>query len=139
MKPAFPSTDLYCITSRELSLGRDNIAVVREFMEAGIKIVQYREKERKMGVMLEECLAIRRLTREAGALFIVNDHVDLALLSDADGVHVGQEDLPPAAARALLGPEKIVGLSTHSPEQARAAVAAGVDYLGVGTICPTST
>lgn len=139
MKRLWPRTDLYAITDHFLSLGRDNVSVVRELLEADIKIIQYREKERKMGVILEECLAIRRLTSEYGATFIVNDHVDIALLVNADGVHVGQEDIPAQEVRRLLGPEKIIGLSTHSPEQARAAVKAGVDYIGVGPIYATKT
>ena len=80
------------------------------------------------------------MTRQAGATFIVNDHVDLALLTEADGVHIGQEDLPPAAVRKLLGPGKIIGLSTHGPGQARAAQTSGlVDYIGVGPIFATKT
>lgn len=135
----FPETDLYCLTDYALSLGRGNLEVARFLLDAGVKVIQYREKERKMGIMLEECLALRALTREAGACFIVNDHVDLALLADADGVHLGQEDLPPQAARSLLGPNKIIGVSTHAPAQARAAVEAGADYIGVGPIFATST
>lgn len=139
MKQLWPQTDLYAITDHALSLGRDNITVVRELLEAGIKIIQYREKERKMGIMLEECRAIRRLTREYGATFIVNDHVDIALLVDADGVHVGQDGLPVPEVRRLLGPDKIIGLSTHAPEQAQAAVRSGADYIGVGPIYATKT
>ena len=89
--------------------------------------------------MLEECRLLRRLTQEAGATFIVNDHIDIAMLVDADGVHVGQDDLPVPEVRRLLGPDKIIGLSTHSPEQARAAVLAGADYIGVGPIFATQT
>jgi len=89
--------------------------------------------------MLEECRDIRRLTREAGVLFIVNDYCDIARLVDADGVHVGQDDLPVAAVRELIGPGKIIGLSTHSPEQAAEAVSAGADYIGVGPIFATAT
>ena len=139
MKRVWPQADLYAITDHALSLGRDNVSVVRELLEEGIKIIQYREKERKMGVMLEECMIIRRLTKEYGATFIVNDHVDIALLVDADGMHVGQDDLPVREVRGLLGPDKIIGLSTHSPEQARAAVGAGADYIGVGPLYATKT
>lgn len=139
MKRVWPDTDLYAITDHNLSLGRDNVTVVRELLEAGIKLIQYREKERKMGVMLDECRAIRRLTLEYGATFIVNDHVDIAMMVDADGVHVGQDDLAIPEVRGLIGLEKIVGLSTHSPEQARAACAIGVDYIGVGPIYATKT
>lgn len=139
MKRQYPETDIYGITDFELSLGRSNVEVTRLMLEAGVKIIQYREKERKMGVMYEECLAIRELTRLAGACFIVNDHVSLALLADADGVHVGQEDLPIAQVRALVGPNRIIGLSTHSPEQARKALADGADYIGVGPVYATQT
>ena len=79
------------------------------------------------------------MTRQAGAAFIVNDDIDLALLVDADGVHVGQEDLPVAAVRSLVGPDRAIGLSTHSPDQARGAVEAGADYIGVGPIFATQT
>lgn len=139
MKRIWQNTELYGITDHGLSLGRDNVTVVRELLEAGIKLIQYREKERKMGVMLDECRAIRRLTLEYGATFIVNDHVDIAMMVDADGVHVGQDDLGIPEVRGLIGLDKIIGLSTHSPEQARAAVATGVDYIGVGPIYATKT
>ncbi|MCL1915270.1 MAG: thiamine phosphate synthase [Desulfovibrionaceae bacterium] len=139
MKRIFPRVDLYGITDQPLSLGRSNVRVVEELLGAGVRVIQYREKERKTGVMLEECMAIRILTREAGACFLVNDHVDIALLVDADGVHVGQEDLPVSAVRELIGPDRIIGLSTHAPEQARAAVEAGADYIGVGPVFATRT
>jgi thiamine-phosphate pyrophosphorylase len=92
-----------------------------------------------MGIKYEECLQLRAMTREAGAAFIVNDDIDLALLTGADGVHVGQEDLPVEAVRALVGEGMAVGLSTHSPAQARAAVSLGADYIGVGPIFATRT
>ena len=132
-------TSLYALTDDALSLGRPVLDVARALLDSGIKILQYREKDTKAGKMLEECLALRRLTREAGACFIVNDHVDIAMLCEADGVHVGQDDLPVQAVRQLVGPDMIIGLSTHSPEQARAAVAAGADYIGVGPIYATQT
>ena len=131
-----PETDLYALTDDELSLGRPTVEVAKALLDSGIKILQYREKEKKAGQMLKECLELRRLTREAGACFIVNDHVDIAVLCEADGVHVGQEDLPVEAVRRLVGPDMIIGLSTHTPDQARAAVASGADYIGVGPIYP---
>lgn len=131
---------IYAILSEEHSRGRSNLDVCRAILDAGVRVVQYREKEKKAGEMYAECLALRDMTREAGATFIVNDHVDLALLVDADGVHVGQEDLPPAAVRKLIGPERVIGLSTHGPGQARAAQTSGVvDYIGVGPIFATKT
>lgn len=130
---------LYGLTAEKFSLGRNNVDVVRAMLDAGVRLVQYREKTKKMGAKYEECQVLRAMTREAGAAFIVNDDIDLALLVGADGVHVGQEDLPVAAVRALVGDGTAIGLSTHSPEQARAAVAAGVDYIGVGPVFATQT
>ena len=121
-----PETDLYALTDDELSLGRPAVEVAKALLDSGIKILQYREKEKKAGQMLKECLELRRLTREAGACFIVNDHVDIAVL-------------PVEAVRRLVGPDMIIGLSTHTPDQARAAVASGADYIGVGPIYPTQT
>ncbi|MBW2366267.1 MAG: thiamine phosphate synthase [Deltaproteobacteria bacterium] len=131
---------LYGITAEKFSRGRSNIDVVREMIRGGVKIVQYREKhsEKSIASMYEECLEIRRITRENGVLFIINDFVDLALLADADGVHVGQDDLPVEAVRRLVG-DKIIGLSTHSPQQATKALASGADYIGVGPIFETHT
>jgi len=133
------NTDIYGITAEEYSLGRSNIEVVARMIEAGIKIIQYREKEKSDRHMYEECLKIREMTRDAGVTFIVNDHVDLALLVKADGLHLGQDDLPPAAVRKLVGGKMFIGLSTHSPAQAEAAVKLGVDYIGVGPIFATNT
>lgn len=130
---------LYGLTAEKFSLGRTNADVVRAMLDAGIRIIQYREKAKKMGLKFEECLQLRAMTREAGAAFIVNDDIDLALLVGADGVHVGQEDLPVEAVRSLVGEDMAIGLSTHSPEQARAAVAQGADYIGVGPIFATQT
>lgn len=132
---------LYGITAEKFSGGRSNIQVVEKMIEGGIKIIQYREKRpaKSYRTILEECRQIRALTRAAGVIFIVNDYVDIALLVDADGVHVGQDDLPVSEVKRLLGPEKIVGLSTHSPSQAQDAARAGADYIGVGPVFATQT
>jgi thiamine-phosphate pyrophosphorylase len=132
-------TELYALTDSRLSLGRSVGDVVDALLRAGIRIIQYREKHRKAGIMLQECQILRRMTLEAGACFIVNDHADIALLCQADGVHVGQEDIPVPALRALLGPDAIIGLSTHSPDEAIAAASAGADYIGVGPLFATLT
>ena len=132
-------TDIYAITDAGLSLGRPLEEVVSALMGGGVRILQYREKKLKSGAMLEECRLLRRLTKEAGACFIVNDHVDIAMLVQADGVHVGQEDLPVPDVRSLVGPEMIIGLSTHLPEQALEARSLGADYIGVGPIFATNT
>jgi thiamine-phosphate pyrophosphorylase len=132
---------LYGITAEKFSFGRTNLEVVEQMIKGGIKIMQYREKRpaKSYRAILEECRRIRELTRAAGVTFIVNDYVDVALLAEADGVHVGQDDLPVGDVRKLLGRDKIVGLSTHSPKQAEDAVRAGADYIGVGPIFATRT
>jgi len=132
---------LYGITAEKFSDGRSNIQVVEQMIKGGMKIIQYREKRpsKSYSTILEECRQIRALTRAAGITFIVNDFVDVALLVDADGVHVGQDDLPVGEVRKLLGSDKIIGLSTHSREQAEDAVIAGADYIGVGPIFATKT
>ncbi len=132
-------TGIYALTDSNLSLGRPVHEVAAALLAAGVKILQYREKKKKAGDMLRECQLLRAMTREAGACFIVNDHIDIAQLVDADGVHVGQEDVPVTEVRRLVGAQKIIGLSTHSPEQALAAVAQGADYIGVGPIFATQT
>lgn len=134
-----PETDICAITDSRLSHGRSIQEVVTELLAAGVRIIQYREKKKKAGEMLQECQIIRQLTKEAGACFIVNDHIDIAQLVEADGVHIGQEDLPVHEVRRLVGEDCLIGLSTHSPEQAQAAIAAGADYIGVGPIFPTQT
>jgi thiamine-phosphate pyrophosphorylase len=106
-------------------------------LEAGVDVFQLRDKQLADDELLELGLAVRRCCDEHGALFIVNDRPDLAVAVGADGVHVGQDDMPVEAARAIVGGERIVGLSTHSPEQI--AGARGVDYIGVGPVNETPT
>lgn len=132
-------TDLYGLTAEKFSLGRSNFAVVKEMLEAGIRIIQYREKEKKDLAKYEECLTLRKLTAEYGATFIIDDDVEIAKLVKADGIHIGQEDLPIELVRDSVGDNMIIGLSTHSPEQARDAVKRGADYIGVGPIFATQT
>jgi len=134
----FLPNDLYCITAEDFSLGRSNIEVVKQWIDAGIKVVQYREKEKSMKLKYQECKIIRRLTKEAGIFFIINDDIDLAMMVQADGVHIGQDDFPLEAVRELVG-DMVIGISTHSPQQAQEAVASGADYIGVGPIFKTST
>lgn len=136
----FLTTDLYGLTDEPHALGRSNPETAALLIDAGVKIIQYREKDRTLREQVEECREIRRMTRQADVTFIVNDHVDLALAVAADGVHVGQDDLPPAIVRKLAGDRLIIGLSTHSPQQAVAAEQSGaVDYIGVGPLFPTQT
>lgn len=140
IKPVLPA-GIYGITAEKFSRGRSNIEVAQAMIAGGIKIIQYREKrpDKSHRQMLAECRRIRELTRDAGVLFIVNDYVDIALLTEADGVHVGQDDLPVADVRRLIGAHKLVGSSTHSLVQAREAWMHGADYIGVGPVFSTRT
>jgi thiamine-phosphate pyrophosphorylase len=110
--------------------------LLAEALAGGVDVVQLREKDADDDEIVRAGRVFRRLTREAGALFVLNDRPDLAMRCDADGVHVGQDDMPVAEVRQLA-PELLVGLSTHSPEQIHAA--AGVDYIGVGPVYATPT
>jgi thiamine-phosphate pyrophosphorylase len=110
---------------------------VAEAVRGGVDIVQLRERTLDDGALLEAALRMRAETHAAGALFLVNDRPDVALLAGADGVHVGQDDLPPAAVRELVGLDLLVGLSTHAPAEIDAA--ADVDYIGVGPVHATPT
>ncbi|MDP4180398.1 MAG: thiamine phosphate synthase [Bacillota bacterium] len=133
------NTDIYCLTAEEYSLGRDNIEVVSRMLEAGIKLVQYREKDKTMLEKYRQCIKLRELTAAYGATFIVNDHIELARSVMADGVHLGQDDLPLETARHLVGNSMIIGVSTHSPDQAAKAIEGGADYIGVGPVFKTFT
>lgn len=130
---------LYCITAQNLSKGRNNIEVVKDMIEGGAKIIQYREKYREIRQRYEECAIIRDMTAKAGVTFIINDNIDIAMLLKPDGVHIGQDDLPIKEVRKLVGEDMIIGLSTHSPEQAKQALKDGADYIGTGPIYKTFT
>jgi thiamine-phosphate pyrophosphorylase len=112
---------------------------LREAAGYGVRLFQYRDKQATMKEAYPRALALRQAATEAGALLIVNDRCDLALAVAADGVHLGQEDLPIAYARRLLGPGKIIGLSTHTASQVREAINGDPDYIAFGPIFRTST
>lgn len=130
---------LYGITDERFSNGRDAIFQVRQMCDAGVKIIQYREKYRAHKERFAIAKEIRKITADSGTLFIVNDHIDIALLADADGVHIGQDDLDVNEARKLLSPKMILGLSTHNKEQYMSAQKSGANYIGVGPIFKTAT
>jgi len=130
---------LYVLVTPGMTNGRDPVDVARQAIAGGADVIQLREKELPDGRYLELAGRMRSVCRELGALFVVNDRADVAQLVDADGVHVGQDDLPAAEARRLLGPGKIVGVSTHSPAQAERAILAGASYVGVGPVNATPT
>jgi thiamine-phosphate pyrophosphorylase len=130
---------LYAILDTSFCKGRSPIAILSELLKGGAKVVQIRAKELPSGEFFSLAKAARQLTRDAGALFIVNDRADIALASAADGVHLGQDDLPLAAARKILGRDKIIGISTHDLAQAREAEAGGAHYIGFGPIFGSTT
>jgi thiamine-phosphate pyrophosphorylase len=112
---------------------------IEEAALGGVDIVQMREKEKSDKELLERAKFLRKCTRDAGVLFIINDRPDIARLVEADGVHLGQDDLPVAAARRIVGPDQLIGVSTHNLEQVRQAILDGADYLGVGPTFPSTT
>lgn len=130
---------VYAITDSETSLGKNIIDYSTELLLGGAKILQYREKNKRKGEILKEALELKKLTTKFNALFIINDYIDIALLVDADGVHLGQKDLPLKEARKLLGENKIIGISANTFEEAKEAQLNGADYIGVGPIFSTQT
>jgi thiamine-phosphate pyrophosphorylase len=114
--------------------GHEPVALARILIGAGARVLQLRLKDAGSREFLDVARAIAALTRESGAILIINDRVDIAMLAGADGVHLGQEDLPLAAARGLIGADRIIGVSTHTLDQARAGEADGADYIGFGAI-----
>jgi len=115
------------------------IEMVHIAMKAGIKWIQLRDKHRHRGCLYRNALHLRNITREYGAVLVVNDYVDIAAAVDADGVHLGQDDLPVREARKILGPDRIIGISTHNKDEAIKAEEDGADYIGFGPIFDTST
>jgi len=130
---------IYAIVDPTAGKGRDPLGLAATVLAAGVSVLQLRAKTMPAGEMLALARAMARLCREQGAAFIVNDRADVALAAGADGVHLGQDDLPTAVARGLAPPEFIIGVSTHSPEEATAAQRAGADYVAFGAMYPTAT
>ena len=125
---------LYIILDPSVCPARPLVEVLTVAAEAGATLFQYRNKTASMKEAYGEALALRQAAAKAGVLFIVNDRCDLALAVDADGVHLGQGDLPLDLARKVMGSEKLIGISTHNPDQVREATAGQPDYLGFGPI-----
>jgi len=133
------TTPLYVILDRGAAGDRNLASLLEAVLEGGCRVVQLREKTMPLGDLYPVARALRKRCREAGCLFIVNDRVDLALAVEADGVHVGQDDLPAREARRLLSPGMILGVSTHDENQARLARDDGADYVAVGSMFPTGS
>jgi thiamine-phosphate pyrophosphorylase len=135
---AMGGTRLYPVTDRPLSL-LSHAEQVAQLSEGGATLIQLREKVLSTLDFYHQAEAALQVARERGVKIIINDRVDIVLALKADGVHLGQDDLPPAAARRILGPDVIIGFSTHTPEQALLAAKMPVDYVAIGPIFPTST
>jgi thiamine-phosphate pyrophosphorylase len=130
---------LCLVTDRRLAGGRPLRDIVAAAVRGGATMVQLREKEATTRAFLEEARALKAMLQPLGVAFVVNDRLDIALAIDADGLHVGQDDMPVAEARRLLGPDRIIGLSITEPAQALRADAAAADYLGVGPVYAQQT
>jgi thiamine-phosphate pyrophosphorylase len=137
-KELFQQVDIYPVTCERFSAGRSNLEVLEGVIQGGARIIQLREKEYHAKDLYHLALKFREITTAAGILLIINDHVDIALAVEADGVHLGQLDLPLKVARRLA-PALLFGVSTHSLEQALKAQKDGADYINVGPIFPTET
>jgi len=128
----------YFITDSKLSrAGNEND--VRSAVSCGVKVVQYRNKNAETRLMYEEAVRLREICRDSGCIFLINDRIDIALAAEADGVHLGQSDLPCLAARKLMGDDKIIGVTVHNLAEALQAEIIGADYLGVSPIFQTAT
>jgi thiamine-phosphate pyrophosphorylase len=130
---------LYAITGEEFHKGRDLVQVMEEAIIGGVDIIQLRDKNSSKKEVLEKAKLLKGLAEKYNIPLIINDHIDVALAVDADGIHIGQDDLPLLEARKILGENKIIGISTHKIEEAREAEVNGADYIGVGPIFPTKS
>jgi thiamine-phosphate pyrophosphorylase len=137
-KAAFMQVDIYPVTCERLSAGRSNLQVLEAVIQGGAKIIQLREKDYPKRDLYNLALKFRKITARAGVLLMINDHVDISVAVEADGVHLGQEDLPVQVARKLA-PELLIGASSHSLEQALQAEKKGADYINIGPIFSTTT
>ena len=139
MKISADKLRLYAVTDSAWLNGRSLAEVVREAIEGGATVVQYREKNKGYEDMLKEAREVCAVCREYGVPFIMNDSVEIAIAVDADGVHLGLDDGDLKAARELLGEGKIIGASTHNVQEALSAQAQGADYLGCGAVFGSTT
>lgn len=139
MKCGKKELQLYAITDRHWLNGRSLYDVVKESLDGGVTFLQLREKQLDEDHFLEEAKKLQGLCSEYNVPFIINDNVEIALAINADGVHIGQSDMEMKEAREKLGPDKIIGVSAHTKEEALLAQAQGADYLGVGAVFPTSS
>ena len=130
---------LYLVTDRNQPAAGTFEKVVEEALKGGVTLVQLREKEGDTGLLYERAVKLKKITDAFHVPLIIDDRIDIMLASGADGVHVGQSDMPAAMARKLIGPDKILGVSAGTLEEAVQAEKDGADYLGVGAMFPTAT
>lgn len=130
---------LYLVTDRGLLAGKELTATVEQAIRGGVTLVQLREKQASTRDFYQQAVRVKKITAKYGVPLIINDRADIVLAVDADGLHIGQDDLPLALARRLLGPRKLIGVSASTLDEARAAAAGGADYLGVGAVFATGT
>lgn len=130
---------IYLLTDDACLMGRPLLECVEQALRAGVTLLQYRSKYKDGGAMYQEALALKELCDRYDVPLIINDRVDVALAVGAAGVHVGQDDLPCSVVRQLVGPDFVIGVSAHNPEEARKAAADGADYLGCGAVFGTGT
>lgn len=136
---AQPDYSIYLVTDDGCLQGRALIDCVREALEGGVTLVQYRAKTASSAEMYNEALQLKALCDSFNVPLIINDRLDIAMAVGAAGVHLGQDDLPCAAARRILGEDYLIGVSAHNPAEARAALLCGADYLGCGAVFGTAT
>lgn len=136
---AQPDYSIYLVTDEGCLQGRALLDCVREALEGGVTLVQYRAKTASSAEMYTEALQLKALCDSFKVPLIINDRLDIAMAVGAAGVHLGQDDLPCAAARKILGEDYIIGLSAHNPAEAKAALQSGADYLGCGAVFGTAT
>jgi len=134
----FLNAGLYLVTSQPLSDGRTTVEIVRAALAGGVRLVQLREKEMPLSELLVLGRRIRKMTAQAGALLIINDRLDVAMALEADGVHLGQDDLPVNEAKRIA-PDMIIGASSHSVKEAVLAQKLGASYVNIGPLFPTRT
>lgn len=136
---AQPDYSIYLVTDESCLQGRALVDCVREALEGGVTLVQYRAKTASSAEMYAEALQLKALCDSFNVPLIINDRLDIAMAVGAAGVHLGQDDLPCAAARRILGEDYLIGVSAHNPAEAKAALQSGADYLGCGAVFGTAT
>ncbi len=136
---AQPDYSIYLVTDEGCLQGRALLDCVREALDGGVTLVQYRAKTASSAEMYAEALQLKALCDSFKVPLIINDRLDIAMAVGAAGVHLGQDDLPCAAARKILGEDYIIGVSAHNPAEAKAALQSGADYLGCGAVFGTAT